>query len=524
LKSRLGSTIREGMVTKAHVTSGDVEGVVERGVHVFRGIPFAEPPFGDLRFQAPVPRSPWEGTWPAMVFGPPPPQTGHAFRDRGPKEDEDPAPDCLTVNVWSPDLAANLPVMVWIYGGAFLVGSASQPVFDGANLARDGVVVVTFNHRVGVEGFASLDGAPENRGLLDQVAALRWVQENIAAFGGDPAQVTVFGESAGGSSIAALLAMPAARGLFGRAILQSVPGTFFTPRLARDVAARIGGVLGIAARAQEFAKHTPRALGEAVDRFQQAMPSLSDRWGRVARTVTPFSPVVGVANLPSAPWTAVAAGAASHIEIVAGFMREEYRVFHTLDGTLEHADDADATHMLDLLGPEEPANGEGLDAPAAYRAAYPEKSPGELIEVAFSDWLFRMGTVRLAELHVATGGRAFVYEVTLPAPANGGAFGACHGFDVPLTFGNFDNLGADFAAVLLGDAPPTPVVRRTSEAIRAAWTRFAKTGNPGWAPFDPARRNACLFGEQVSETDALEERSAAIWARHHFAELDLVGN
>lgn len=513
-----------GVTTRAQLTCGDVEGTIDDGLHVFRGIPFAQAPFGARRFEAPARPSPWEGTLAATAFGPPPPQTGHAFRAPGPKGEDDPAPDCLTINVWSPDLAADLPVMVWIHGGAFLVGSASQPVFDGANLARGGVVVVTFNHRVGVEGFASLEGAPDNRGLLDQIAALTWVQENIDAFGGDPAQVTVFGESAGGSSIAALLGMPAARGLFRRAILQSVPGTFFTARLARDVAERIGAELGIAARATEFAKHSPAALGKAVDCFQPKMPSLIAQWGRVARTVTPFSPVVGVENLPAAPWAALAAGAASQVEIVVGFMRQEYRVFHVLDGTLEHAVDDDATFMLGLLGPEKNAFRDGLDAAGAYRRAYPEKSPGELVEVVFSDWLFRMGTLQLAADHVAAGGRTYVYEVTLPAPANDGAFGACHGFDVPLTFGNFENLGSDFAAILLGDGPPSPAVRRTSEAIRAAWTGFATSGDPGWAPFDPARRNGRLFGEEATETDALEERSAAIWAHHRFGELDLVGD
>jgi para-nitrobenzyl esterase len=512
------------MTARAHVTGGAVEGAVEHGLYVFRGIPFADAPFGALRFGAPVPPSPWEGTRRATAFGPPPPQTGHAFRERGTEGEKDPAPDCLTVNVWSPDLSAGLPVMVWIYGGAFLVGSSSQPVFDGAHLARDGVVVVTFNHRVGVEGFASLQGAPDNRGLLDQVAALMWVQENIAAFGGDPRRVTVFGQSAGASSIAALLAMPAARGLFRRAILQSMPGTFFSAQLGRDVADRIGAELGVAARVEEFSRHSPSALGKAVDRLQAKMPALTDRWGRVARTVTPFSPIVGVENLPTAPWEAVAAGCASGVEIVAGFMEHEYQVFHTLDGTLAHADDADATFMLDLLGPAKADIDDGLDAATAYRVAYPGKSPGELIEVAFSDWLFRMGTLRLAEHHVAAGGRTFVYEVTLPAPANDGAFGACHGFDVLLTFGNFENLGSDFSAALLGDAPPSKAVRRASEAVRGAWTGFAATGDPGWAPFDATRHNARLFGEEPEEADALEERSAAIWARHRFAALELVGD
>ena len=154
--------------------------------------------------------------------------------------------DWLTVNVWSPDLgAARLPVMVWIHGGGYMYGWSGDPVFDGRVLARDGVIVVTFNYRVSAEGFGHFQGAPANRGLLDQVAALRWVQDNIAAFGGDPDRVTVFGESAGAGSIAALMVMPSAAGLFHRAIAQSVPSLFFSAELAADIAAALAGELGL---------------------------------------------------------------------------------------------------------------------------------------------------------------------------------------------------------------------------------------------------------------------------------------
>jgi len=196
------------------------------GIAAFRGIPFAQPPVGDLRFAAPHPASPWTGTREAAAFGPAPPQSSYALTP-APSPGTDPD-DWLTVNVFSPDPgAAGLPVMVWIYGGAYRSGSSSLPGYDGTRFAQKNVVLVTFNHRVGVEGYAQLPGVPANRGLLDQVAALRWVRENIAAFGGDPDRVTVFGESAGAGAIAALLVMPDAAGLFRRAIAQSVPGTFF---------------------------------------------------------------------------------------------------------------------------------------------------------------------------------------------------------------------------------------------------------------------------------------------------------
>lgn len=501
---------------EARTTAGSVRGSYEGGLAVFRGIPFAQPPFGPRRFGAPQPPQRWEGVRDATRFGPPPPQTirsAPGSPPAGATQHPDPEPDCLTVNVWSPEGADGLPVMVWIYGGAYLVGSAAQPVYDGANLALGGVVVVTFNHRVGVEGFVSLDGAPENRGLLDQVAALAWVQENIAGFGGDPARVTVFGESAGAGSIAALLAMPSARGLFHRAILQSVPGTYYTPGLGRDVARQIGAELGLPPVAADFATRTPAALAEATNAVGAKMTGLVERWGKVAHTVTPLSPVVDGDVLPASPWDALERGSSSGVELIAGWMHDEYRIFHYLDGTLANAGDEEADFMLGLLGP-------AGDPAAAYRAAYPAKTPGELIEVVFSDWLFRMATLRLAQLHEAAGGRSFVYEVCLPAPGEGGAFGACHGFDVPLTFGNFDD---ERSARTLGPDGPTAEVLEVSHRIRSAWTSFARLGDPGWSPFRADAQNARIFDVTIAETDGIEATSQALWRSHRFAELDLTG-
>ncbi|WP_338702375.1 carboxylesterase family protein [Streptomyces sp. Q6] len=237
-------------------TTGLVRGRTRGPLHVFRGIPYAQPPVGALHLAAPVPALTWDGVRDAVAFGPPPPQSLATAVPRTAAPEGD---DWLTVNVWSPELgAARLPVLVYVYGGAYLTGSADGPPYDGAALAERGVVVVTFNHRVGAEGFGVFDGAPANRGLLDQVAALRWVRENIGAFGGDPDRVTVFGESAGAGAVASLLAMPSAAGLVRAAIAQSVPGTFFTRELARDIGARIAERLGApGASAADLAAHSP---------------------------------------------------------------------------------------------------------------------------------------------------------------------------------------------------------------------------------------------------------------------------
>ncbi|MBO0692534.1 MAG: carboxylesterase family protein, partial [Acidimicrobiaceae bacterium] len=206
-------------------------------------------------------------------------------------------------------------------------------------------------------------------------------------------------------------------------------------------------------------------------------------------------------------------GISSDVEIIAGWMRDEYRIFHYLDGTLANADDHEADFMLGLLGP-------AGDAATAYRKAYPAKSPGELVEVVFSDWLFRMATLRLAQLHQAAGGRSFVYEVGLPAPAENGAFGACHGFDVPLTFGNF---GDERSSRTLGLSEPSAEVLEVSQQMRTAWTSFARTGDPGWSAFRAEDQNARIFDVNTTETDGIEATSEALWRTHRFAELDLTG-
>ena len=247
--------------------------------------------------------------------------------------------------MFSPDPGgAGLPVMVWIYGGGYRFGASSQVVYDGTALARQNVVVVTFNHRIGVEGYAYLPGVPANRGLLDQVAALRWVRENIAAFGGDPDQVTVFGESSGAGAIASLLVMPAADGLFRRAIAQSVPGTFFSPELAADVTAAIAAEAGLPPATEAFAAVDPARLTAASDAVNPA--DHRDRWGPAGRTGVPFSPVVDGEVLPAAPWRALAAGAGRGVDLLTGHNRDEYRLFTALNGQRGKITDEAASDAL----------------------------------------------------------------------------------------------------------------------------------------------------------------------------------
>ena len=479
-------------MVEARVSGGTVRGASEAGVEVFRGIPFAAPPVGDLRFAAPQPAAAWDGVRDALAFGPPPPQSALFGTDEiGVQGDE-----WLTVNVWSPDLTANLPVLVWIQGGGYMLGTSGLPEYDGARLARDGVVVVTFNYRVGMEGFGAVDGAPPNRGLLDQVAALEWVRDNVHAFGGDPARVTVFGQSAGGGSVAALLAMPRAEGLFHRAIASSVPGAYFTPQLASGVAAVVAAGLGCVPTLDDLREVDPGMLALAADEMLTEMRENPGSWGQAGHKQIPFAPVVDGDVLPVTPWEALAKGAAKDIDLIVGHTRHEQRLLSVIEGLAGSVTPEQAAKALEVFAP-------GLE--------YPDAEPEELFEQVCSDWLFRMPSLHLAEAQVAGGGRAHLYEVTWEATE---IFRACHGVDVPLVFGNLDR---GQAAAVLGEL--TAETEEVSAQMRQAWTGFARHGDPGWPSYDPDARLTRVFDVPAAVVPYPEETSRRIWAGHRFEPL-----
>ncbi|MFI1210560.1 carboxylesterase/lipase family protein [Streptomyces sp. NPDC020802] len=496
--------------TKAGVLRGTAG---KAGTAVFRGIPFAEPPVGALRFGAPRPARGWDGVRRATGFGPPPPQSAAFGMDALARGDADDG-DWLTLNVWTPDPGpgAGLPVMVWLHGGAYVIGMSGLPEYDGGRLAREGnVVLVTLNYRVGIEGFAHIEGAPANRGLLDQVAALEWVRDNIRAFGGDPERVTVFGQSAGAGSVAALLAMERAAGLFGRAVAQSVPGTFFSAALAADIAGELAAELGLRPTVEDLAAVPPERLPAAGDAVGARMERYAQRWGVLAHTSIPLAPVVDGDVLPVAPWEALAAGAGRDVELVVGHTRDEYRLFMALGGMLGEVTEERAAVALKAFAPA----GHGGEA---YRDAVPGLGPEGLYELVHSDWLFRMPSLHLAEAQVAGGGRAHFYELAWAAPGMGGVLGACHGLDVPLVFGN---LGRGLPAMLLGEAPPAEA-EELSGLFRAAWTGFAAGERPGWPAYDVERRPVRLFDVRPTVTAYPEETSRALWEGHVFGALPLL--
>jgi para-nitrobenzyl esterase len=371
-------------------------------------------------------------------------------------------------------------VLVWIYGGGWRAGASKDPSYDGARLAASGVVVVTLNYRVGFEGFGRLPGVPTNRGLLDQIAALEWVRDSIAAFGGDPGNVTVFGESAGAGNVAALLGAAPARGLFRRAIAQSVADGFLPPEEATGNTALIADAAGVAPTLDGMESLTPEQVVGAQDAPLAGRPF----------AVTAFGPVIDGDLVTGEPWDVVRAGAG--VDLICGFMHEESRLPAGLEPS--RADFVDAVAGWDL----------SPSTVDAYEAAYPGRPVLDLFNEFLSDGLFRMPSALVAEAHADAGGRTWVYDFVWRSPD----YGACHALDVPFTFGTLDT---PWARALIGSASPADV-ETLSGHIRAAWTSFARTGDPGWRRYGPPDRWARTWDVTPGEVADPIGPNRRIWA------------
>lgn len=458
---------------------------------MFRGVPFAAAPVGPHRFAAPRPVIAWSGVRDASTFGPPPPQPG---RSTG-------GDDWLNLTVWTPDPGrAGLPVVVWISGGGYLRCDSANPHLAGHTLAAAGAVVVSAHYRSGAEGFLRLAGAPDNRALLDQLAALEWVHTNVAAFGGDPGNVTVLGQSAGAGSIAALLVMPAATGAFGRAILQSIPATYFSPALADDVAAEICAEIGRSPTVDDLADVAPDTLVTAASTVTDQLPRRADRWGAVAYSSTPFSPVIDGNVLSEPPWSALAAGAANGVELLVGHGRDEYSL---LAAAMPDIDDAAVDPLIERLTPTPGAS--------RYRVAFPDLAGNALRETALSDWLYRIPALHIAEAADVGGARVWFYELLWGF----GPYGASHGLDTLLVFGTTDVDGEVTAA-----GPATlAATEQLAQTMRADHLAFATTGDPGWPRFRRRERLTRVYDPEPRLVPYPEERSRAIWRDQRFGVL-----
>lgn len=501
---------------QVQTTRGAIEGLREGDLDVFRGIPFAAPPVGPLRWHPPQPHDAWDGVRPCHEFGnaciqEPLPLPMKIMEVDGPQSE-----DCLYLNVWTPGCDdAERPVMVWIHGGGLSLGVASQALYDGARLASRDAVIVTVNYRLAALGFLHLstltDGripATGNEGFLDQVAALAWVQENIRAFGGSPDNVTIFGESAGSWSVSTLMAMPSAAGLFHRAIAQSGVGNAALPLgHGVDIGQEFLADVGLDGRDVDALLALPveqvLAAGMSFTRSiaQMSTGAMGTRYHRA---------VIDGEVLPGPVLDRVAAGSAANVDLMAGTTRDELAAF-----LAPNADLASAQAVAS-------GNAYNLDTAALfddYRAARMNRlariGDADIASAISTDAVMRIPCIRLLEAQ-RTHRDVFHYIVTWSTPAGDGAAGANHGIDLGFVFGTHE-IDPAYATAFGGG----PAARALADATMDAWVAFARTGNPStdslgaWATYGNARETM-MIGEQTGIFEAPYEAERRAW--------DAVGN
>jgi para-nitrobenzyl esterase len=493
---------------------GRVRGAYKHGLAVFRGIPYGDDTGGANRFCPPLPPKKWGGVRDATRYG------ASAVQMRPPVDPQRPpdplsemglpvSEDCLVLNVWTPDTHGRKPVMVWLHGGGFSVGTASSPLYNGANLARRGdVVVVSLNHRLGLLGFLHLEerfgeryAGSGNAGVLDLIAALEWVRSNIERFGGDPACVTIFGESGGGGKVSALLAAPGARGLFQRAIIQSGPPFQFP-----DAAAASATSKKVFEQLDLTQSQGPARLHELPFESLLKVQVALGAGGGPSPGGMSFAPTIDERVLFAWPEPALAAGASAEIPLLIGTNLDEARFMVMINPHLRKSPpELSASELLERVSPGCDHGAEQLIA--SYRALYPELSSFDLLLKIESEQ-FRIRSIRLAE-HKVTGGGApvfmYLFRWVTPRLAK---YGAYHGMEIPFIFDTLSvvpHLAADPEAEVL------------CQRMLSSWVEFARTGRPScdgtpsWAPYTLTERATMEMDRTWTVTRDPLGRERAAW-------------
>ena len=481
-KAEPGDKMDQPISATAEIAQGKLQGIARDGVLRFNGIPFAKPPVGHLRWRAPQAPEPWAGVRDASRFGNIAPQlesTSGAVLGGTPGMRSE---DCLYLNIQTPACdSAKRAVMVWIHGGGFVTGAGSVGTYNGKYIVpRGDIVLVTINYRMGAFGFLNLKDASDGQlpgsgaeGLVDQIAALKWVRDNISAFGGDPGNVTIFGESAGGMSVGALLAAPAARGLFHKAIAQSGASDI---GYARETSAKV-------------AHYVLEKLGsaDAIDAPWESVLAIQKDLIAAPREVglgMPFAPTIDGTILPKRAIDCVANGSAKGIPVMTGTTRDEWKLFTVAAANLRQMDEARLRKMT--------ANLVGEAHVEDVLAGYDEGSPFDRWNDLMTDHTFFMPATRLLDAQAAHG-PVYAYRFDWESPAMDGALGSCHALELGFTFGTFRVKGA---APFFGSGEAAEAL---SNSMMDAWIAFAKTGEPShdgrWPRYDASDRATMIFGD-----------------------------
>jgi para-nitrobenzyl esterase len=503
-------------------SKGKLEGTRRDDLCVFRGVPFARPPVGELRFRAPQPLESWEGVRDATRIGARamqvPSETFEALLGRPPKQppiDE----DCLYLNVWTPGVEGRRPVMVWIHGGVFTRGAGSEPLYNGRVLASRGdIVILTINYRLGALGFlympdcADAEGEPcTNFGMLDQVAALEWVRDEIMAFGGDPDNVTIFGESAGAMSIGALMASPRASGLFRRGILQSgAAHNALSIDQAQANTAAFAQALGV----ERLTADRLRSIrAEDILRAQSSMEASDrERMGKGPAIGPRFQPVIDGHFLRERPIDAIRAGSAKDVSVLIGTTAEEWKLFAAMSPGLAKISEDEAARRIGWLVSSDGDAERGRAILHAYRNA--RKARGEATETfelfvaVQTDHIFRIPADRLAEAQATHQRQVFTYRFDWRSPIGNGVLGACHALDLPFVFGTHRLVPA-FA----GEGPEADAL---AAKVGDAWIAFARADDPStdplrWPPFDAERRSTMILDRKCRVEERPREAERRCW-------------
>jgi len=485
---------------------GKIRGVQKSNCDCFLGIPYVKAPIGDLRFSEPQPMDTWENIKDASEFGHIAPQNHQDDPPIGQIEDE----DCLYLNIWTPkaDNKAR-PVMVWIHDGAFFIGSGSRPRTNGERLAVYGnVVVVSFNYRIGALGFLNLPFIPPNLGILDQIAALKWIQGNIEKFGGDPSNITIFGESAGGMSVAILLTLPATRGLFHKAIIESGATTprDFIPERVRKGSEEFISKLHIEKGSIDTLREVP--LKKILRVQQKIAGSLLDA------KQNPFWPFVDGKIIPDQPLEIIRKGKASKIPLIIGYNEDELGFISNL---LDQVDEKRKEVIIGMVKTQIHKigiNKKNLEKliktyKKELSVVYPNK-PFKYWDAILSDAMFRIQIIRQLEAHALHQSNIYSYIFTYESPLSGSAL---HTFEIPFVFGNIDTTDMVNGAIEFNQR-----TEQISKIIMDTWITFARTGNPNhdglpeWPSYDTNKRATMILGVnpkiEFAPLDVLRE----VWA------------